>query len=156
MNRRDPTDGGSAGDAGAEGARPSVGGPRLSLVGDTGQARAFDGGLDIDAFVDGALGAGAHAAVERRLAGDPDEAARAAAYRAQIEGLHALYDSVLAEDIPPRIMAALTKERSRRGRQLVLAASAVVAGLLGGGLTVHQALDAAGKPAGVAESSIRS
>ncbi|HYE51988.1 MAG TPA: hypothetical protein VEB20_20505 [Azospirillaceae bacterium] len=109
--------------------------PRLTLVHDTGGARAADGGLDVDGYVDGALSPGAAAAVGRRLAREPGEAARAVAYRAQIDGLHALYDPVLAEPIPDTLLRSLNRERGRRRsiRRWRLSAAAVLAALAGAG-----------------------
>lgn len=58
---------------------------------------------DLHAYVDGQLPADRRAEVAARLAGDADAAASVQAYRAQREGLRALYDPVLDEQIPPRL-----------------------------------------------------
>ncbi|MBM3569755.1 MAG: anti-sigma factor [Alphaproteobacteria bacterium] len=59
---------------------------------------------ELHRLVDGRLDTTRLLAVEARLAGSPEEAARVAAYRAQNAGLHALFDPVLDEPIPARLL----------------------------------------------------
>lgn len=66
---------------------------------------------ELNALVDGELDPARQAEIEAWLAGDPESASRVARYRAQNAGLHALYDDILNEDIPPKIAAA---SRTRR------------------------------------------
>ncbi|MFC7334437.1 hypothetical protein [Rhodocista pekingensis] len=68
---------------------------------------------DLNAWVDGALSPLAAARLGLRVAALPDMAARAAAYRAQIDGLHALYDPVLDEPIPEMLLARVRDARHR-------------------------------------------
>lgn len=60
---------------------------------------------ELNALVDGELDAGRQAEIEAWLAENPEAAQRVARYRAQNAGLHALYDDILNEDIPPRVLA---------------------------------------------------
>jgi anti-sigma factor RsiW len=62
---------------------------------------------DLHAYVDGRLDAARRAVVEAYLAGNPEAAAKVAAWRAQVAALHAAFDPVLREPIPARL---------RRGR----------------------------------------
>jgi anti-sigma factor RsiW len=58
---------------------------------------------DLHAYLDGGLPSGRTAEVEAYLADHPEEAARMAAYRAQNEALHRVFDPVLREAIPDTI-----------------------------------------------------
>jgi len=60
---------------------------------------------DLHAYVDGQLEADRRVAVEAWLAADETAARTVAAYRAQIEALHALFDPVLSEPVPPALAA---------------------------------------------------
>lgn len=87
--------------------------PRLHLVSVNGPALS---GPEIEpdelhAWLDGELPAGEAASLGRLLSRRPTLAARAAAYRAQVDELHALYDSVLDEPIPPPLLAAIARQR---------------------------------------------
>ncbi|WP_430436024.1 anti-sigma factor family protein [Oceanibaculum nanhaiense] len=69
------------------------------------------------AYVDGSLAEPQRLAVEARLERDPEMAAKAAAYRAQNEALHALFDRHLAEPLDPVVAgleAELRKADSRK------------------------------------------
>lgn len=66
---------------------------------------------DLNAWIDGALPPLTAARLGRRVAARPDVAARAAAYRAQIDGLHALYDPVLDEPIPDALLVRVRAAR---------------------------------------------
>lgn len=59
--------------------------------------------LELLALVDGRLDPERARAVEARAAADPALAARLRAYRAQDAALHAAFDPVLAEPVPPRL-----------------------------------------------------
>lgn len=66
---------------------------------------------DLHAYVDGQLTAARRAAVEAWLAQRPDEARRVADYIDQRQGLHALFDPVLAQDLPPPLRTAASAPR---------------------------------------------
>ena len=91
---------------------------------------------ELNALVDGELDPVRQAEVEAWLAGNPEAGQRVAQYRAQNAGLHALFDSVIAEDIPPRVVAAMAGRRSRPAMAFAIAASvaALVVGAAGGWL----------------------
>lgn len=61
---------------------------------------------DLHAWVDGHLGAARAREVEAYMAARPDAAARAQAWRAQKQQLHALYDPVQDETVPQRLLRA--------------------------------------------------
>ncbi|HEX6827746.1 MAG TPA: anti-sigma factor [Burkholderiales bacterium] len=83
---------------------------------------------DLHAYADGELDPARAAEVEARLADDPDAARRVAEWRRQKEALHALYDAVLAEPVPPRLL--LERPRTRRPLLRIAAVLAWIA--LGG------------------------
>ena len=58
---------------------------------------------ELHAYVDGELPADRRAAVGAWLATHPDDMARVAAWRAQIDAIRARYDSVAAEPVPARL-----------------------------------------------------
>jgi anti-sigma factor RsiW len=58
---------------------------------------------DLHAYVDGALEPHRRAAVERHLAGHPEQAEQVAEWRRQGEALVALYGRVADEPVPPRL-----------------------------------------------------
>jgi anti-sigma factor RsiW len=97
---------------------------------------------ELNALVDGELDAGRQAEVEAWLADQAEAGRRVARYRAQNAGMHALFDPVLDEEIPPRIIAALAGRRSRPAMSLAIAAS-VAALLVGvaGGWFGHQTIE---------------
>jgi anti-sigma factor RsiW len=64
--------------------------------------RRIDDG-ELHALVDGELDPARQAEVEAWLSENPDAAGRVARYRAQNAGLHALFDGVLDEELPPAI-----------------------------------------------------
>jgi anti-sigma factor RsiW len=88
---------------------------------------------ELHVYVDGELPADRREAVELWLANHPEDAARVAAWRAQAEAIRARYGGVINEPVPDR----LTLDRiMRKGRSWgALAAAAVVAALLVGGVT---------------------
>jgi anti-sigma factor RsiW len=59
---------------------------------------------DLHAFLDGELDTARAAEVEAYLAAHPEASARIAGFRAQNEALHALFDAVLAEPVPARLL----------------------------------------------------
>ncbi len=68
--------------------------------------------VEINAYVDGELGPETQAQVERHLGAEAEDARRVADYRAIGEALHALYDPVMAEPVPARLLAATERPRS--------------------------------------------
>ena len=60
---------------------------------------------DLHAFADGALADERAAEVEQHLTATPADAARVAFYRRLNNDLHAQFDPVLGESIPPRLLA---------------------------------------------------
>jgi anti-sigma factor RsiW len=90
---------------------------------------------ELQAYVEGALGAERRRAVERHLRANPREAERIAAYRAQKAVLAALLDDASASS-PPRAMSSLAaalarkleqQRRARAGFRSVVAASLLIA-----------------------------
>lgn len=59
---------------------------------------------ELHAYVDGVLPAPRIAEVEAYLEDHPEEAARVAAYRAQVTALHREFDAVLDEPVPARLL----------------------------------------------------
>lgn len=60
---------------------------------------------DLNAYVDGVLPEARRAELEAYLAGHPEAAQRVADYRGQLAALHALYDPVLNEAVPERLLS---------------------------------------------------
>lgn len=90
---------------------------------------------DLHAWVDGQLAAQRAREVEAHLAARPDEALRVEAWRSQKEGLRALFDPVLDEPVPPRLLRAARPQQPWYMQRL--AASIVIAltsGAVGWGL----------------------
>ncbi len=83
--------------------------------------RQIDDG-ELHALVDGELDPARQAEVEAWLSENPDAAGRVARYRAQNAGLHALYDGVLNEELPPPIVDALAGRRQWLPRGAAIAA----------------------------------
>ncbi|MBO6783315.1 MAG: anti-sigma factor [Alphaproteobacteria bacterium] len=67
---------------------------------------------ELNALVDGELDPARQAEIEDWLADNSDAARRVARYRAQNAGLHALYDDILHEELPPDILGAFETRRS--------------------------------------------
>jgi anti-sigma factor RsiW len=86
---------------------------------------------ELNALVDGELDPRRQAEIEAWLGGEGEAARRVSQYRAQNAGLHALFDSVLDEEIPPQILAAMAGRRARPVVAFAIAAS--LAALLVGG-----------------------
>ena len=86
---------------------------------------------DLQAFVDGALEEGRRAEVEALLAQHPEKAEKVRVYRQLDEGLRALYDPVLEEPVPERLLV-----RPRPWRQQPWARAALAAGLVAIGVGI--------------------
>jgi anti-sigma factor RsiW len=77
-------------------------------------------------YVDGRLDDAERARVACYLANHPERAAEVESYRAQVAGLHALYDSVLDEPVPTAMRDLVRGHRSKTRRQGFMAAAAVL------------------------------
>ena len=64
---------------------------------------------DINAYLDGALDERERAEFENVVESDPDAKALLAQHRQHVEELHRLYDPVLTEEVPPRMLELLRK-----------------------------------------------
>jgi len=95
---------------------------------------------DLHAYVDGELAAERRGAVEAWLAAQPDDAAKVAAWRSQIEMIRERYGMVGSEAPPERFNLARLARRRWRGP--AIAAAAVVAAFLVGGVAGWFARDA--------------
>ena len=91
---------------------------------------------DLQAWVDGRLAEGRRAEVDAWLAQRPEDAERAAAYRALNEQLRAQYASVLAEPLPERLEGAVRRRWAWRAAAAIAGWIAVGAAL--GGVTGWQ------------------
>jgi len=81
---------------------------------------------DLHAYIDGHLEPVEAARVAAYLARHPEAAALVEAYRAQTAGLHALYDKILDEPVPPEMLVLLRRRRlAMTGRRIALAAAAL-------------------------------
>lgn len=95
---------------------------------------------DLHAYVDGALDLAARADVEAWLKAHPEEAARAAAYAEQRRLLHARFDAILDEAVPPRRYGAALVRNRRPWRAVAAAVALFVAGVAAGyGVTTQRA-----------------
>ncbi|WP_245591384.1 anti-sigma factor family protein [Derxia gummosa] len=109
---------------------------------------------DLHAFTDDALAPLRRAEVEAWLAAHPDDAARVAAWREQKRALRALFDPVLEEPIPPRLLRAAAPRRpaARRWPQALAAGLALLvaggaAGWMARGWSGGEGVLLAGPPA---------
>jgi anti-sigma factor RsiW len=84
---------------------------------------------DLHAWVDGQLSGERAREIEAYLSTRPDAAERLEAYRAQKRELHALFDPVLDEPLPERVLAAARPPARSRARAV---AAAVAIALVGG------------------------
>jgi anti-sigma factor RsiW len=71
----------------------------------------------LNGYIDGALDPESAFEVGRTLALDPKKAARTAAYSAQSEALHALYDHVAAQPVPARLLVPFRRHARRTNRR---------------------------------------
>jgi anti-sigma factor RsiW len=88
---------------------------------------------DLHAYVDGELPAERRSVVEAWLAAHPDDAARVAAWRSQAELIRARYGAV-ANEKPPRQLNLARLARRQRRATMTMAAAAVVAAFIAGGV----------------------
>jgi anti-sigma factor RsiW len=86
---------------------------------------------ELNAYVDGELPADRRGAVEAWLAGHPDDAARVAAWRVQIEAVRERYGPTVDEPVPERLKLERLTGRGRSWAAIAAAAT-IVAFLLGG------------------------
>jgi len=89
---------------------------------------------ELHALVDGELNPAHQAEVEAKLSDDSEAAGRVARYRAQNAGMHALFDDVLDEDLPPVIVDALAAQGRwrRRGAAIAAGIALLVVGAVSG------------------------
>lgn len=94
---------------------------------------------ELHAYVDGCLNDERRAEVEAYLAAHPAEAARVQAYREQNRALHELFDPVLEEPVPERILPRSRAALSLRGPAYRQYAAMILAAFIGGvlGWTLH-------------------
>jgi anti-sigma factor RsiW len=96
---------------------------------------------DLHALADGVLPEDRVAEVEAHLAAVPADAARVAFYRRLNNDIHALFDPVLNEPVPPRLLA--TPYARRRAWPLQAAAAVVLLAVgLAGGWFMHERMAA--------------
>jgi len=86
---------------------------------------------DLHAYVDGELPDDRRHAVEAHLVANPDAAELLALWAAQREAIRAAYDPVMAEPVPPGLIAAARRGRGA-GRWRLAAAAAIVIAFAGG------------------------
>jgi anti-sigma factor RsiW len=87
---------------------------------------------DLHAYADNQLDPARLTQVEAWLAAHPERRAQVEAWRAQSAGLHRLYDGVLDEPVPARLLPAVRRKRSKVLRGMAAAlAWLVIGGLLG-------------------------
>src|SRR6185436_14444539 len=80
---------------------------------------------ELHAYVDGALPADRIAAIEARLASDPEAASRVAAWRAQATSIRAKWERVVEEPVPDRLRLENIALRASGTWRKVAAAAAV-------------------------------
>ncbi|MGJ4995659.1 anti-sigma factor family protein [Bradyrhizobium sp. HKCCYLS3077] len=100
---------------------------------------------ELHAYVDNELPAERRSDVERWLATHPADAERVASWRGMAEALHARYDSVVNEPVPPRLDLDRLDRRPRRW--IIGAMAASVAAFAVGGAVGWFARGAASSPA---------
>lgn len=82
---------------------------------------------ELQDYIDGRLDAVQTTAFENRLASDPEMAAKAAAYRAQINAMQQLYDPILAEPVPERFQVIMRDARRQRWQPTIWRIAASIA-----------------------------
>jgi len=107
---------------------------------------------DLQAFVDGRLGAARRAAVESWLASRPEEAERLAAYARIDEELRASFDPLLDDPVPPRLLR--TGRRSWPWTRVAAVAGWIALGAAIGGVAGWQLHAARSTPAPVADATL--
>lgn len=88
---------------------------------------------EFHAYVDNELPVERRAAVEAWLAAHPEDAERVTSWRAMSDALHAKYDSVADEPVPPRLSVDQLSRTPRRWMMGAIAAS-LLAFAVGGGI----------------------
>lgn len=88
--------------------------------------------IDLHAYVDGELSASRRAVVEAWLPEHPEAFARVESYRRQKDALRQLFDPVLDEALPERIVSAARPSPRRMTRWAARIAAGVMLALLGG------------------------
>lgn len=87
---------------------------------------------ELHVYVDGELPADRREAVERWLTSHPEDATRVAAWRAQADAIREHFGPIANEPVPPRL--ALDRITRNRRSWAAVAAAAVLAAFLGGGI----------------------
>src|SRR5581483_11891697 len=85
---------------------------------------------ELHAFVDGELAADRREAVEAWLAAHPEDAARVAVWRSQMEAIRARYGDIGVQPVPPRLMLDRL-DRARQSRFAFGVAAAIAALVVG-------------------------
>lgn len=88
---------------------------------------------DLHAYLDGELDAPRIAEVEAWLAAEPAEVERLRQWAEQKDGLHRLFDRVLEEPVPPRLLPAAIMARRRSPLKIIARLAAALALVLLGG-----------------------
>jgi anti-sigma factor RsiW len=99
---------------------------------------------ELHAYVDGELTPERRGAVESWLATHTDDAAQVAAWRAQADAIRARYNAVASEPVPARLKAEHILRNGRSWR--AVAAAAVIAAFIGGGVAGWVAHGASAAP----------
>lgn len=86
---------------------------------------------DLNAYVDGVLPEARRAELEAYLAGHPEATQRVADYRKQISALHALYDPVLNEAVPARLLSPRKRWLGSPSRYAAIMAWVALGGVAG-------------------------
>ena len=107
---------------------------------------------ELQAYADGRLPQARRAEVEAWLAARTEEAERIGTYRKLNEELHALYDPLLSEPVPPRLERAAT--RAFRRRSLGLAAAWMAVGVAVGSVAGWQLHAQRTAPASAADTMV--
>jgi anti-sigma factor RsiW len=106
---------------------------------------------DLHAFADGRLDDARSAEVEAFLAAHPDKAAEVEAWRLQNEAIHALYDPLAAQQVPPRLsphaLAAMRRRPAWAWPAMAAAAVVLLAVGAGSGYLLRDVVEPADTPA---------
>lgn len=92
---------------------------------------------ELQAYVDGALDGDSRARIAAWLADHPEDAARIAAYGAQIAALHDAYDPILGEPAPAALRAAVHRQPTRWRRIAASIALVLIGGAAGWSLNEY-------------------
>lgn len=113
------------------------------------RARELVSDEELHAYLDGGLDPARRLDVAVYLAGHPIDAARAEAFRAQREGIRALFDHVLDQPAPDKLRRLLLRHASRtliRGCCFALAAASLAVFLFVGGRALSDHLSNLNNP----------